>query len=195
MVPEGQVAASVRTGAHEHRLASMVRDSGALMAALETARELGLAEWCIGAGAVRGLVWDQLYGRTEDVLHGDLDLVYFDPVACSREAELALQHRLRNVMPEHDWEVVNQARVHQWMGYPQPFCSVAEGIASWPESATCVGVRLSADGVVQVIAPHGLDDLFAMRLRWNPARASEAVFQQRVRSKRLLERWPLVQVV
>jgi hypothetical protein len=34
------------------------------------------------------------------------------------------------------------------------------------------------------IAPHGLEDLFHLRVRHNPIRASAAMFSERVKSKR-----------
>eukprot|EP01034_Spumella_vulgaris_P027324 gene27324-34024_t len=46
------------------RLVLLVRSSAGLMAALRAVRELGLDSWCIGAGAVRSLVWDTLHGYT-----------------------------------------------------------------------------------------------------------------------------------
>jgi len=49
--------------------------------------------------------------------------------------------------------------------------SLIEGVASWPEIAT-VAVTLTPSGSIEVIAPHGLDDLFDMVVRWNGASAS-----------------------
>ena len=71
-----------------------------------------------------------------------------------------------------------------------PLASLHEAVASWPEYATAVGVRLHADERIEVIAPHGLDDLFGMRVRRNPARASVETYRQRVRDKRYAARWP-----
>jgi hypothetical protein len=46
-----------------------------------------------------------------------------------------------------------------------------------------------------VIAPHGLDDLFAMVVRRNPARVSVATYRERVAGKRYAQRWPKVRVI
>jgi hypothetical protein len=54
---------------------------------------------------------------------------------------------------------------------------------------------LHARLVARVLAPHGLDDLFAMVVRRNPARVSVATYRQRVAQKRYAERWPRVRVV
>ena len=45
------------------QLCAIARASPPLMQALAAARDLGLASWCIGAGAVRNRVWDHLHGH------------------------------------------------------------------------------------------------------------------------------------
>jgi len=67
-------------------------------------------------------------------------------------------------------------------------------VASWPETATAVGVRLSAEGDIDVLAPLGLADLFALRLRHNAARAAPDVFWKRVEDKQWVQRWPELQL-
>ncbi|MBI5256863.1 MAG: nucleotidyltransferase family protein [Burkholderiales bacterium] len=169
------------------------------MAALRAAASLGLAQWCIGAGAVRNRVWDALHGL--GAAHAapagsDLDLVYFDATHTGPQHEAALQARLAALQPGLLWEVVNQAGVHHWYGGGvAPLHSLAEGIATWPETATAVGVTLAAGGALRVIAPLGLADLFTLRLRHNPARAPRAVFEQRIATKGWLVRWPRLRVV
>jgi len=178
------------------RLTDMVRSSAELMAALTTARSLGLESWCIGAGAVRTLVWDALHDHASPTPLADVDLVHFTPHAPpQRDAEL--ETRLRQLMPALEWEVTNQAHVHTWFMREfgrevAPLLSLEDGVATWPEYATCIGVALDADDTIQVIAPHGLEDLFELRVRHNPARADAGTFRHRVVSKRFAQRWPLL---
>lgn len=92
------------------------------------------------------------------------------------------------------------AAVHHWFedcfGYRvPPLLSLGEAVASWPEYATSVGLTLEADNSIRVIAPHGLDDLFAVVVRRNPTRVSVETFRQRNAQKRYVERWPKVTVV
>ena len=61
--------------------------------------------------------------------------------------------------------------------------------------ATAVGVFLDNDNVLRVVAPHGLSDLFAMRVRRNAASVSAQIYHQRIAEKRWNERWPLLEVV
>ncbi len=171
-----------------------------MMQALAAARSLGLASWCIGAGAVRNMVWDSLHHRPSPSALPDIDLAYFDPDDLSAEHDRALQARLALLAPGLPWEVTNQAGVHLWFeryfGRPvEPLASLQDGVATWPEYATAVGLWLGADDSIGVIAPHGLGDLFDCVIRHNPVRASVANFRQRLETKRYQERWPQVRIV
>lgn len=175
----------------------MVRSSRGLMSALVAVRSLGLSSWCIGAGAVRSLVWDALHGFDKPSEIEDVDVVYFDGAARGAEQDAYLEGRLRSLLPALRWEVTNQATVHHWFAEDlgqrvPPLGSLEEGVATWPEFATCVGVNLDGEESIGVVAPHGLDDLFGLRVRHNPLRASAATYRQRVASKRFGERWPLL---
>ena len=181
------------------RLARIVAASPAFMAQLRAVRSLRLASWCIGAGALRNLVWDHLHGHTEASACRDVDVAYFEPADAPPRDERALQAALQSLLPGVPWEVTDQARVHEWFeqtfGHPvAPLRSLEEAVASWPEYATAVGVWLDAAGAVQVIAPHGLDDLFAQRIRRNPARVSVDTYRQRVQQKQYTRRWPAVTI-
>lgn len=182
----------------DQRLVEMVRQAPYLMSALAAARELDLESWCIGAGAVRSLVWDSLHGFEQPSALEDLDVIYFDALEhASHESEL--QRRLSARMPGFHWEVTNQATVHHWFleslgEIVRPLASLEEGVASWPEFATCVGVSLEADDAIRIVAPHGLDDLFGLRVRHNPSRANVETYRQRVARKMFAQRWPMVEV-
>jgi hypothetical protein len=60
---------------------------------------------------------------------------------------------------------------------------------------TCVGLTLQADDSIEVVAPHGLDDLFSIIVRHNPVRASVETYRRRIEQKRYTERWPKVTVL
>jgi hypothetical protein len=183
----------------EQRLVQIVRSSPALMEMLAAARSLNLHSWCIGAGVVRSMVWDHLHGFGEQSHYDDVDVVYHDETAGAGD-EAALTARLRELLPLVRWEVTNQALIHEWFlkAHAQavpPLPSLEAGIATWPEYATCVGVRLGLNDDIEVIAPHGLEDLFGLKVRHNPARASAEVFAERVASKRFAERWPMISLM
>lgn len=170
------------------------------MSALAAVREIGLQSWCIGAGAVRNLVWDSLHGFSTPSALSDVDVVHFDALNLSDEYDTAIQTRLTHALPDVPWEVSNQAAVHLWFeghfGHSvPPLLSLEDAVASWPEYATSVGLTLRHDNSIEVIAPHGLEDLFSIVIRRNPARVSVATYRQRIEQKRYTERWPLVTIV
>lgn len=181
---------------YQAQLIYLVRSSSPLMHALREVRSLGLASWCIGAGAIRSLVWDDLHGFQTPSAVDDMDVVYFDASApLAQDAQL--QRRLTSMVANINWEVVNQAKVHEWYGdvfgqQVSPLTSLADGLATWPEYATCVGIYLDTDDSLHVVAPYGLEDLFEMRVRHNPRRVSVESFARRVQTKRFAERWPKV---
>ncbi|MEN3111890.1 nucleotidyltransferase family protein [Uliginosibacterium paludis] len=76
-----------------------------------------------------------------------------------------------------------------------PLGSLHEAVACWPEYATALGVTLAKDDSLSLIAPHGLEDLFGMMIRRNPARVSLDTCHERIRQKRYTERWPRVRIV
>lgn len=183
----------------QKRLVEVARASPWFMDALHAVRSLALPEWCIGAGAVRNLVWDALHDKASPSRLADVDVAYFDAGDLSPARDQALQLKLQALLPAQTWEVTNQAGVHLWFeahfGHAvRPLLSLEDAVASWPEYATAVGLSLDPDGSLKVIAPHGLDDLFGMVVRRNPARVSIATYRQRVEQKRYAERWPQVRV-
>ena len=170
------------------------------MEALEAARAVDPPDWLIGAGAVRTAVWDRLHGFEQRSELADVDLVFFDPADLSPERDREVQAMLAAELPSVPWDAKNQAAVHVW--YPakfghdvEPLSSSADGVATWPETATCVAVRLEQDNRLEIIAPYGVDDLLDLVYRRNPARVSVQEYERRLRSKRISERWPRVRVL
>jgi hypothetical protein len=130
-----------------------------------------------------------------------VDVVFFDRGDLSREYDERVTARLRARRPDVPWEAKNQAAVHTWYaarfggGPVEPFTSVAEAVATWPETATAVAVRLDDRGELDVCAPLGLDDLLGGVWRRNPRRAGLAQSRERLARHRPGERWPRVTVV
>jgi uncharacterized protein len=182
------------------RLEEIVRSTGWLMRALEAARQVDAPEWLIGAGAIRTAVWDRLHGYAEPTALADVDLAYFDPADLSAERDRAITSRLHAALPGVPWDATNQAAVHIW--YPgtfgisvAPLRSTAEGVATWPETATAIGVRLTADDALTICAPCGLGDLLGLVHRRNPRRVSIEEYERRLTAKRIAQRWPRATIV
>ncbi len=184
----------------EARLRSLITHDRWLMEVLRTVRALALPDWVVGSGVIRNLVWDHLHGFTERTELRDVDVAYFDPTELSRSRDRAVEAELTRRMPSVPWEVTNQAGVHLWYEarFGEPIAaaaSIEDALGTWPETATAVGVRLVAGDDVEVVAPCGLEDLFAMVLRRNPRQVSVEFFRKRVADKEIAARWPLVTIV
>ena len=167
---------------------------------LETVRSLDLPDWLVGAGVIRSLVWDHLHGYATPTQLADVDMVFFDPTDMRPEYDAEVQAQLRAMLPDVPWEATNQAAVHLW--YEQtfgfavpPLTSSADGVATWPETATSIAVRLHPDDTLEIVTPCGLHDLFGLILRRNPRRVTRAIFHQRVQSKQIVTKWPRVQIL
>ena len=176
----------------EDTLRDWLQDSDWFMDALRSARALGLASWCIGAGALRNGVWERLHGRRlrADQL-ADIDLAHHSPRRTAPEDDARLARQLRQASPL-PWEVVNQAFVHRWPGArpgQPPHADLAAALASWPETATAVGVWLDAAERLHIVAPHGVEDLMAGVLRKSPG-VDAQLFERRLQEKAFLTRWP-----
>lgn len=184
----------------DDELYRIVRETPWLFRALRTVRELDPPSCCIGGGALRNAVWDALHGYNEPSFLADVDVAYFDPSDVSAERDRKLEEDLNGLEPDLPWDVKNQAGVHLWFesifGHPvEPLTSIDDAVASWPETATAVAVRLDASDRLTIIAPFGLGDLFNMVVRRNPRRVSTSTYRERIDSKRYTDRWPRVHIL
>jgi hypothetical protein len=176
-----------------------LRQCPVVAAILGRAPNLGLPNYYLGAGGVAQTVWNQLYGFDTEYGIKDYDLVYFDPseTTAATEGRTAQRVIARFADLKVKMDVTNQARVHQW--YPRkfgrsipPYRSTEHAIATWPTTASSIGVRLEADRLV-VCAPFGLHDLFARIVRPNKALISRAVYEAKV--ERWTPLWPDLAIV
>lgn len=184
----------------EAQLDAILRDSPTLMQVLKTVRGLGLPDWRLMSGAVYQSVWNALTGREPDYGVRDYDIAYFDPDPSWEAEDLAIR-RAASALPaplSETVEVRNQARVHLW--YPHKFGRPYPALKTTDEclvralaTAHAVGVRLEPDGRIDVAAPYGLEDMFALTLRPAPLCNAPAVFADKARSS--VARWPEVRVV
>ncbi len=168
------------------------------MAALGAVAGLGLPDCWIGAGFLRGAVWDRLHGYGERTPLDDIDVVYFDPATLDPAAEEELERRLDELLPGLPWEVRNQARMHLGNDDP-PYRSSADALAHWLETPTAVALRLNETGSLELLAPLGTADLLDMVSRPTPhARAHKhrlAAYRERVARKNWPAKWPKMRVM
>lgn len=184
---------------HENELRDIVRSNRWFMALLHAVRNEDLPDWVIAAGVIRNIVWDHLHGYASPTPVKDVDVAFFDRADISRERDSAIEQSLKEKIPEVEWDVTNQAGVHLWyeakFGHPiPPITSIEDAVSRNPETVTSVGVRLEADESLTIVAPLGLEDLFAIVLRHNTKQVTREYFEQRLRDKAIEKRWPKVRI-
>ncbi|CAM3844449.1 hypothetical protein VA7868_04587 [Vibrio aerogenes CECT 7868] len=158
------------------------------MKALECVRLLGLPDCYIAAGFLRNLVWDHQHDKPNATPLNDVDVIYFDKKEPQPARYLHYEQLLKAMLPQVQWQVRNQARMHVRNG-DAPYHSSLDAMRYWPEKETAVAVRLLDDGSLDYLAAFDFNSLFAGKVTHNPRR-DYAIFVQRVNTKGWLNQWP-----
>jgi hypothetical protein len=183
-------------------IALLIKNDDWMMEVLGVAKTLDLPDWYIGAGFIRSKVWDTLHGYSKRTSLPDVDVIYMDKADFtadeadkeSTKAEILYESRLQKLMPNVKWSVTNQARMHLFHN-AKPYKSSEEALGEWVETATCVGVRLDKNNQLILSTPRGIDDLVNLILRpVSKGPDNVALFRQRIKDKKWLEKWPKLRV-
>ena len=185
----------------ESALLKLIEKDPWMMGVLKAVQTLDLPDWWIGAGFVRSKVWDVLHNYQARTPLPDIDVIYFDLsdflpenlYTYSTPVEDGYQKRLKQLIPDTEWSVTNQARMHI-PHHTKPYKTSTEALADWSETATCVGVSLINNKLI-LSAPHGIEDLVGLKLRKIPNYATKyahnpELFTRRVKEKNWLSKWP-----
>lgn len=156
--------------------------------ALKHAAALELKDWCLAAGFVRNLVWDRIHGEHFSTPLNDIDLIYFNVSHKNKEADENYEAYLKSIS-NYPWSVKNQARMHI-RNMDKPYSSTEDAMSYWVEVETAIGVRLSKNHDLKIVAPFGLDSLFNKTVTINSKRKKPEDFMARVNGKKWLELWP-----
>lgn len=156
---------------------------------LQAVASLGLPDCYVAAGFVRNAVWDYLHNYTGTAL-SDIDVVYYSKKEID---ETYFLEALKSIMPGCNWQIKNQAFMHHRYS-DAPYLNTSHAMEYWPEIETSVGARMTDDEQIEVVAPFGVESLFAGYITRNPNRSSH-IFSERVRTKGWLEKWPKLKVV
>lgn len=170
----------------KQRIINLIENDVFRMRALTVVGSLNLPDWLIAAGFVRNLIWDDCFNTQTQV--NDIDVIYFCREDISEARDELLEEQLKVICPEYPWSVKNQARMHIKNG-DNPYQNTLGAMRYWPEKQTSIGVKLDADGCVDVRHCFELDVQFSGQINRNPAR-SKKVFERRVLTKRWVDIWP-----
>lgn len=163
---------------------------------LRAVRDLRLPDCWVAAGFVRNAAWDLLHSYPEPTPLADIDVLFFLDAPDDAYSEQALEARLAEALPQHRWQVRNQARMHHVNGFA-PFRSSAQAMCHWVETPTAIGLALDRQDRLQINAPLGVADLMGLRMQPGPAFRGERlpVYRQRVQTKRWAASWPKLRVL
>lgn len=177
----------------------MLRGNPDIAALLDGFAMIGLPDAWLVAGALAQTVWNARAGMPPGHGIADIDLVYFDPDDRTKAAEAAHEARLSIGFPglAARLDVKNQARVHCWYQAKfgialAPHASSGAAIATYPATATCLGVRMQG-GRFEICAPFGLEDLFAGIGRPNTVLVTRAAYE--AKAARWRAHWPWLTVM
>ena len=161
-----------------------------ILSILKQVEALSIEDCWVGAGLIRNAIWNQLHGRSvELLLDSDVDVVYCGPGNATPERDIAIETHLLEESADIPWSVHNQARMHERNG-DAPYRNTEDAIRCWPETATAIAARLRGTRI-EVLAPHGVQDLVNLVVRPTPAFArKQSIYRARISSKDWARRWP-----
>ncbi len=178
---------------------ALLRQNPAIATLLDRFAEIGLPDCWLVAGCLAQTVWNLAAGAPPMAGIRDIDIVYHDPGDLSASAEAAHEARLNALFPGLGarLDVKNQARMHLWYEARfgraiAQFSSTAAAIASYPSTATAIGIRMQG-GVCEVCAPFGVADLLAGVVRANRVLVSQEVYQ--AKAARWRAHWPALCII
>ena len=156
--------------------------------------EIDLPDSWLAAGCIAQTIWNLRCKQPTELGIKDVDLIYFDAQDLTAETESSHERRLRDLFRglPLKLDVKNEARVHLWykdrFGYSiEPYSSSADAIATFPTTATSVGIR-RVFGQFECCSPLGLDDLFSLVVRPNKRQITRAIYEAKIARWRSI--WP-----
>jgi len=174
------------------KIIALIKQDALRVEALEYVYQLNLPECYLAAGFVRNMVWDHLHQKTTSSPLNDMDVIYFDFNESDDEAYLKYEAQLRMKMPDVNWQVRNQAKMHSRNG-DKSYKSTIDAMSFWPEKETAVAICKTINNSYECISAFGFESLFALQVTHNPKR-DLTLFEHRVKSKEWLLCWPMLSV-
>ncbi|MBE3714025.1 nucleotidyltransferase family protein [Vibrio parahaemolyticus] len=175
-----------------NRIVELIRQDPVRVRALDCVSTLNLPQCYIAAGFVRNLVWDALHNFEVATPLNDADVIYFSPEESDPNAYLSYESQLKQLMPEINWQVRNQADMHVRNG-DNPYTSSLDAMSYYPEKETAIAIRQIDPNSYECIAAFGYESLFDCYVTHNSKRLRE-IFESRVNSKGWLVQWSSLRI-
>ena len=168
------------------------RENPDMMAILTIIRDLELNDSWLAAGSVRNFIWNLLSDKPAFDRETDVDVIFFDPEV-SYEETLAIEDKLREDFPQYQWELKNQAYMHQHSPHTEPYVNSCDAMSKYPERCTAIGLRLQVDATLELFAPYGLEEILNFQVSPTPHFLENddrmKLYQQRLSKKNWQVKW------
>lgn len=171
---------------YRNELIDIIAKDEQIIETLTIVKNLKLNDCWVGAGFIRNKVWDILHEK-KTIQFNDIDVVFFDETNISEELEKEIEQKLNQIDPKMKWSVKNQARMH-FRNNHLKYINTENAISYWPETATAIAARLNLNDKIEILAPHGLNDLFNLIVKPTP-NFDLLVFQKRINEKQWEKQW------
>jgi hypothetical protein len=171
---------------YKDELIDIITKDELIIETLSIVKNLKLNDCWVGAGFIRNKVWDILHEIKTTKLN-DIDVVFFDETNVSEKLEKEIEQKLTEINPKVKWSVKNQARMH-FRNNHLKYSNTENAISYWPETATAIAARLDSNDKIEILAPHGLNDLFNLIVKPTP-NFDLIVFQKRINEKQWEKQW------
>jgi hypothetical protein len=123
-----------------NRIIRLIEQDDVRVKALKSVASLSLPQCYIAAGFIRNLVWDSLHGKQTPTPLNDVDVIYYDASESNENENLEFEARLLTLMPELNWQVRNQAKMHL-RNNDKPYLNSVDAMSYWPEKETAMAIR------------------------------------------------------
>lgn len=177
---------------NETEILDSFRENPDMMAILTIIRDLELNDSWLAAGSIRNFIWNLLSDKPAFDRETDVDVIFFDPEV-SYEETLAIENKLREDFPQYQWELKNQAYMHQHSPHTEPYVNSCDAMSKYPERCTAIGLRLHADASLELFAPYGLEDILNFQVSPTPHFLENQdrmkLYQQRLSKKNWQVKW------
>lgn len=172
----------------KRQLVLMLKQDLFRMDVLKTIKKIKTQNLWVAGGFVRNLVWDKSHSYKHRSELGDIDVFYFDSENKNKNDEQVIRERLLKIMPNINWSVKNQARMHLH-DKNDHYLNLEDALTKFPETASAVAVRLNEENNIEILAPLGLTDLFALKVRPTPSCRENKFTYKRYLSRQADKKW------